>query len=142
MVFHDHAFRVRYAETDQMGVVYYAHHLVWFEAGRTEFFRALGLPYTELEAKGIFLPVGEAGCRYLAPARYDDELVVRTWVSEMGKAALRLSYIIRRKSDGTRIAGGFTRHLFVNRDFRPIRAPAEVVARVEVREAEPVEGVA
>ena len=89
--------RVRYAETDQMGVVYHANYLVWFEVGRVEFIRALGLDYREMEREhGVGIAVVEANCRYRAPARYDDLLTVRTRMVGVRGSVIRFSYAIHR----------------------------------------------
>src|SRR5690349_12733384 len=92
MKYFDFKTRVRYGETDKMGISYYANYLVWFEAARTEYFRALDLIYTEFEKKGIMLPVAEAHCRYLGPSSYDDELTIRTSVSQMRQSSIRFEY--------------------------------------------------
>lgn len=96
-------FRVRYAETDQMGVVYYANYLVWCEIGRTEFIRSLGRTYAELERDGIFLAVSEASLRYHAPARYDDHIRVVTTLEAVRSRALEFSYLIQNADTGTRL---------------------------------------
>ena len=81
MNYYDFEYRVRYGDTDKLGISYYANYLVWFEAARTEYFRALGLPYTECEKKEFFLPAAEVGIKYIAPSTYDDLIIVRTSVS-------------------------------------------------------------
>ncbi len=92
--------RVRYAETDQMGVVYYANYLVWFELGRVEVLRAVGYSYNELEIKhGCILPVIDARCRYRAPARYDDEILIEAWPSMIRSGVIKFAYLIYRKLD-------------------------------------------
>ena len=96
--------RVRYAETDQMSVVYHSNYLIWFEVGRVELLRQLGFSYLEMEQDGLNLPVVEVRCRYKHPARYDDELTVRTWIAQMRTSLLRFQYELVRKSDG-RTAG-------------------------------------
>ncbi len=116
--------RVSYAETDQMGMVYYANYLVYFERGRTEWLRASGLAYRDLEEKGIFFPVIEASLKYTAPARYDDVIKVVTSVSDVGQASIEFSYEIFLKNK--LITTGKTRHPLVNRDFRPRRFPEEL----------------
>jgi acyl-CoA thioester hydrolase len=88
--------RVRYSETDQMGVVYHTHYLVWCEVGRTDFIRQLGVPYAALEADGLFLAVAEAGIRYSAAARYDDMIRVRTWVQRVQSRAVTFAYELTR----------------------------------------------
>jgi acyl-CoA thioester hydrolase len=118
--------RVRYAETDQMGVAHHTSYLVWFEAGRTEFIRDRGRSYAQIEADGWLLVVVEAHCRYLRPARYDDLLVVRTRLGEAGPATLAFDYEVARRSDGEVLARGTTVHAAVDRTGRPRRIPDEV----------------
>ena len=109
---HDTLLRVRYSETDKMGIVYYANYLIWFEIGRTEFCRARGFSYREMEEDDdAFLVVAESYCRYKAPAYYDDELLVRTHITEMRKRSLRFGYEVVRASDGQIIAEGETGHV-------------------------------
>jgi acyl-CoA thioester hydrolase len=120
------SFRVRYAETDQMGVAYYANYLVWMEVGRVEFCRAAGLNYADMERNdGILLAVAEASCRYIAPARYDEEIVVRTSVSQAHPRMLSFSYEIVEKLSGRRLATGQTKHVFCDRDYKPVKLPAK-----------------
>ncbi len=117
--------RVRYAETDQMGIAYYANHFVWFEVGRSEFCRQRGFAYRRLEEEfGLYLAVVEARCRYLAPARYDDELVIRTWVGELRRRSLSFRYEILRRQDGRKLAEGETVHVVVDRQGRTRTLPA------------------
>jgi acyl-CoA thioester hydrolase len=109
---HETILRVRYSETDKMGVVYHANYLVWFEIGRTEFCRARGFSYREMEEnEKAFLVVAESYCRYKAPAYYDDELIVRTHINELRRRSLRFGYEIVRISDGVIIAEGETGHV-------------------------------
>ncbi len=109
---HETLLRVRYAETDKMGIVYYANYLVWFEIGRTEFCRARGFSYRDMEEMDdAFLVVAEGYCRYKAPAYYDDELVIRTHITELRKRSLRFGYEIVRVLDGQIIAEGETGHV-------------------------------
>ncbi|MBM3794145.1 MAG: acyl-CoA thioesterase [Acidobacteria bacterium] len=124
---HETQLRVRYAETDQMGVVYHANYLVWMEVGRVEFFRAAGLRYRDFETNaGLHLAVAEAQARYLAPARYDDPVIVRT---SMGKARPRmvtLEYEIRHGETSAPLATGFTKHVFLAAGtMRPAKLPLE-----------------
>ena len=121
-------FRVRYAETDQMGVVYYANYLVWMEAGRVDLCKAMGFNYRDMELDdGIYLAVAEATCRYRYPARFDDEVVVRTWVAEANTRMAVIAYeinLVGGPSEPARtLATGQTRHVFVSRDFRRVRLP-------------------
>lgn len=110
--------RVRYAETDQMSVVYHSNYLIWFEVGRVELLRQLGFSYLEMEQDGLNLPVVEAKCRYKHPARYDDEVTVRTWIAQMRTSLLRFQYALVRKSDGRLLAEGETVHVVVGRDLK------------------------
>ncbi|MBI5307162.1 MAG: acyl-CoA thioesterase [Planctomycetes bacterium] len=96
---HEIKTRVRYQETDQMGVVYYANFFVYFEMGRTEFLRHMGMPYSEMEKEQIFFPVTETYCKFRSPARYDDVLIIQTWISEMKHATVEFSYKIIREED-------------------------------------------
>jgi acyl-CoA thioester hydrolase len=117
--------RVRYAETDQMGVVYHANYLIWMEVGRVEYCRASGFRYRDLEAEGVLLAVVEANCRYLAPALYDDEIVIRTVIEEASPRLVRFGYEILKAEDGRLLAEGFTRHVFCGRDRRAAKLPAQ-----------------
>jgi acyl-CoA thioester hydrolase len=117
-------FRVRYAETDQMGVVYYANYLIWMELGRVEYCRAAGIRYRDMEkADGILLAVVEARCRYLYPARYDEEIAVKTWVSKVNQRMVEFQYEIRNLQNGRRLASGETKHMFLGPGMRPVRLP-------------------
>jgi acyl-CoA thioester hydrolase len=118
--------RVRYAETDQMGVAHHASYLVWFEAGRTEFIRSRGRSYAQIEADGWLLVVVEARCRYLRPARYDDVLIVRTRLGVVGPATIEFEYEVVRRTDGELLARGTTIHAAVDRTGRPRRVPNEI----------------
>jgi acyl-CoA thioester hydrolase len=115
--------RVRYAETDKMGVVYHANYFTWFEVGRCELLRAIGRSYREMEATGIGLPVIEAHCEYKTPARYDDELQVKTWGTLLSPARVEFVYEISRPSDGIINAVGRTVHAAVDTSGRPCRLP-------------------
>jgi acyl-CoA thioester hydrolase len=118
--------RVRYAETDQMGVVYYANYLVWFEVARTDLLRHAGWTYRELEAGGVFLPVIEAHCDYHRPARYDDEIEVRTKGRLCSPVRLEFVYDVVLKATETLAASGRTMHAALGRDGRPCRLPERV----------------
>jgi acyl-CoA thioester hydrolase len=115
--------RVRYAETDNMGVVYYANYLVWFEVGRTDLLRQSGWSYREMELEGFSLPVVEARCAYKQPARYDDELEIRTIGQVVSLVRLRFDYEIARLSDNVMLATGHTVHASLDRSGRPCRLP-------------------
>lgn len=126
---HTSTVRVRYGETDQMGVVYHANYLLYFEQGRTELLRATGLPYGELEARGVFLVVTEAGCRYRTPARYDETLEIRTRVDRLGRASVRFAYAVVGQ-DGRLCAEGHTELAAVDAAKRPVRLPEDVASRL------------
>lgn len=115
--------RVRYAETDAMGFAHHSHHLSWFEMGRTEFLRERGYPYRSLEEKSCFMPVVEIGCRYLAPARYDDMLEIETQLEEITNAKIRFSYKIKKLEENHLIATGFTLHACTDEKGAPKRIP-------------------
>jgi acyl-CoA thioester hydrolase len=117
--------RVRYAETDRMGVVYYANYLVWFEIGRTEWLRETGWSYREMEQEGLALPVIEAHCEYRQPARYDDELEIRTRASLLTPVRVRFDYDVLRHGDSV-AASGYTVHATLDARGRPCRLPARV----------------
>ena len=130
---HEHRLHVRYAETDQMGVVYHANYLVYMEEGRTRMMASLGLPYHELEAKGWALVVRKADVRYRAAARYGDELCVRTWVERMRGASILFRYEIERAADATLLATGSTELACVDlktAERRPTMLPEELRERI------------
>lgn len=118
--------RVRYADTDQMGVAYYANYLVWFEVARTDWLRAAGVTYRQLEADGLFLPVVEAQCRYRAPARYDDVLAVTATARLASPARLAFDYEIA--GPDAAVATGATVHALLDRRGRPVRVPERIKA--------------
>ena len=118
--------RVRYAETDKMGVVYYANFLVWFEVARADLMRSLGWTYREMETAGVSLPVIEAHCEYQRPARYDDEIEVRTEGRMLSAVRMKFSYTVVRRADQCIAAHGYTVHAAVDADGRPCRLPARV----------------
>jgi len=111
-------FRVRYQETDQMGVVYHANYLVWFETGRTELMREMELPYIEFEKSGLLLPVLKAYCEYKHSARYDDQVTVITRLSSLQNVRLNFDYEIKRGSK--LLAKGYTEHAFINENGKPV----------------------
>jgi len=130
--------RVRYAETDQMKVVYHANYFVWFEVARTALLRHSGWSYRELEAEGVGLPVIEAHCEYLQPARYDDDLEVRTEARLLSPVRIEFSYELVRPSDGLVLAKGHTVHVALDRDGRPCRLPTRVRAIFNAPDVAPV----
>jgi acyl-CoA thioester hydrolase len=111
---------VRYAETDQMGVVYHSNYFPWFEEARTGFFDTMGVSYANLEEQGLLFPLTECGCKYRYPARYADWVTVRARLSEFKGVQAVLTYQVLRKSDGKLLAEGFTKHAFVDREFHPV----------------------
>ena len=115
--------RVIYGDTDQMGIVYYANYLRWFEKGRSEFLRQIGLPYATIEQQGFHFPVIEVTCRYSQAAHYDDVITIETALAEVGRARLTFNYRVARESDNTLLAVGSTRHACVSRTGRPVRMP-------------------
>jgi acyl-CoA thioester hydrolase len=118
--------RVRYAETDQMGVVYYANYFVWFEVGRTDLLRGTGVTYREMEMDGVSLPVIEAHCEYKQPARYDDDLEIRTAGTLMSPVRIAFTYEVVRPRDSQTMATGRTVHAAIDRSGRPCRLPQRV----------------
>jgi acyl-CoA thioester hydrolase len=123
--------RVLYGDTDQMGVVYYANYLRYFEAGRGEFLRVRGQSYRDFEAQGLKIPVVEAWTQYRAPARYDDLLTVETSLSEVRRASLRFTYEVRRKGEGLPVTFGSTLHACLDAGGRPVRLPPMLLAMKE-----------
>jgi acyl-CoA thioester hydrolase len=115
--------RVRYSETDQMGTFYNARALEWLECGRNEHFRTIGLPYTEVESRGVFLPIIEAHIRYRGRARYDDELQVVTRAAMSGNARVRFDARICHRASGAPVVEGYTIHACTGGSGRPIRPP-------------------
>ncbi|MGB6945931.1 MAG: thioesterase family protein [Bryobacteraceae bacterium] len=126
---HETSFRVRYAETDQMGVVYYANYLIWMELGRAEYCRAAGIRYRDMEVDdGILLAVVDAHCRYLYPARYDEEIAVKTWIGKASQRMVEFRYDIRNAQSGRRLASGETKHMFLGAGMRPAKLPEKYLA--------------
>lgn len=122
--------RVRYAETDQMGVVYYSNYLVWFEVGRSEFCRQKGFGYADLEATGYKLVVTDVHCRYRNSARYDEVITVRTWLKGMNRRMVIFGYQILRKEKKEVIVEGESRHICLGPNGKPKRLPEEFVTRL------------
>lgn len=123
---------VRYAETDAMGIVYHANYLIWMEVGRTDYFRTIGLSYRELEEKyQLHTPLVEVYCRYLAAARYDDEVIIQTRLAEFNKRLIRFAYELVRARDDCLLARGESVHLIVNKTHQRASFPAEVLQRLQ-----------
>jgi acyl-CoA thioester hydrolase len=116
--------RVRYAETDQMGVVYYANYFIWMELGRVEYCRSMGVRYKDMEQEdGVLLAVVEANCRYHAPARYDEEVILKTTLPHSNPRMIRFAYEMCSAETGRKLATGSTSHVFCGRDMRPLKLP-------------------
>ncbi len=120
---HEARVRVRYAETDQMGVVYHSNYIIWMEVGRVELLRALGFSYKEMETDGIHLPVAEVKCRYKASAMYDDQVVIRTRMLNLRGFLIHFGYDIVREADGTLLAEGESVHIVVGGDMQKKSLP-------------------
>lgn len=131
MVPHRIETRVTYADTDAMGIVYYSNYLRWFEMGRTELMRNLGIAYKEMEGQGTFLPVSEVFCRYLVSAKYDDVLAIETSVDFLKRASIQFAYRILRKTDGAELVTGTTLHAFVDRKGRIVRVPISLKEKLD-----------
>ena len=125
-------FRVRYAETDQMGMVYYANYLIWMEVGRTDFCRSCGFSYRDLEQEEhVFLTVAEASCRYIVPARYDDEILVETEITRLKRRIIEFSYKI--KTGPTLLAEGRTVHVVLGPDGKPRSMPSRYLELLQLK---------
>lgn len=121
MITHDTILRTRYGETDQMGIIYHPNYYIYFEMGRTDFLKAAtGISYKELEEQGVMLPLTETHCKYRIPARYDDEILVKTSVKEITVARIIFSYKLLRTADGALLAEGETGHAFTNTNGKPV----------------------
>ena len=126
-------FRVRYGETDRMGVVYHAEYLVWCEMGRTEYIRSRGMAYADMERRGVPLAVAEATIRYHAPARYDDVVRVSTVLSRLGSRGLTFDYVITNADSGQRLASASTTLVALDAGGRATTIPADIRALLEGR---------
>lgn len=111
---------VRYAETDQMGIVHHSNYLIWFEAGRTDFIKGSKISYSEMEKEGVLIPLAESNCKYIIGAKYEDELIIKTWVKELTPVKVEFNYLVIRERDKKEIAKGSTLHVFVSKDFKII----------------------
>ena len=131
----DHAtptdIRVRYADTDQMGFVYYANYPVWFEVGRASFLRDRGVPYGGWEERGYILPVSSVGYRLYSPARYDELITVHTWIEKVRSRSVLFQYAVSRGE--TLLAEGKTTHICINRDLKPTAIPDDLRAAIDSR---------
>ncbi len=124
--------RVRYAETDQAGMVYHSNYLIWFEIGRVELCRAHGFNYRDMEIEAdAYLPVTEARVRYRIAAKYDEVILIRTCATEIRSRAITFAYEVRRESDGTLLAEGETEHIVMNREGRARSFPPEYAEKLK-----------
>jgi acyl-CoA thioester hydrolase len=124
------SYRVIYGDTDQMGVVYYANYLRWFESGRSEWLRQIGLPYSMIEQHGFHFPVVNVNCRYAGPARYDEVVRIETALLELSRASLSFGYRISRQPDCSVLATGSTKHACIDRTGRLARVPKILIDAV------------
>lgn len=122
--------RVPYAHTDLMATVYYGNYFVYFERARVEYLRHIGFPHKELEKKGTHMTVTETSCKYIKPAHYDDVLVVRPCIDEVGRASVAISYEIFNKENGLLLTKGFTKLAFVDERGKICAGPADMVERL------------
>lgn len=120
MYYHKEFIRPRYEETDQMGVIYHGNYITWFEQARSGFFRALGYPYKRLEDEGYWIPVIEVGCKYFAPAKYDEEVFVKTSIESHSGVRIKLKYQVYDVETETLLVEGFTAHATTDKSLRPI----------------------
>ncbi len=130
MILHETRFSVRYAETDQMKFVHHSNYIVWFEMGRLALMESVGVSYVELERQGYLLPVLEAGARYLKPARFGDELTMKTAISERPRAKIKFKYQIFNAKEEL-LCSGFSMHSFMNRNDRAIKPPKVFLQKIK-----------
>ncbi len=131
MATHRTTCRVIYGDTDNMGQAYYGNYFRWFEMGRNELFRSMGLAYSTVESQGIFLPVAETYCKYLMPAKYDDRLIIETSLDTRLKGAIRFEYRIYSEETQTLLAQGYSKHACLNRDGKVVRPPRFIKEIIE-----------
>jgi acyl-CoA thioester hydrolase len=129
------SYRVIYGDTDKMGVVYYANYLRWFERGRSEFLRECGVPYGEIETRGIHFPVVEVNCHYAQPARYEDVILIETRLDAVNRASLIFTYRILKEKEETPLATGSTKHACINAAGKVLRIPNDLLRILQVAAA-------
>lgn len=125
---------VRYVETDQMGIVHHSNYYAYFEEARTQFIKESGMSYSEMEERGIMLPLVESKCKYIQGAKYEDELIVKTWINELTPIKVDFNYSVIREKDHKEIAKGSTLHAFVDNNFKIInlnKKHPEIYVRME-----------
>ncbi len=133
MIISELKIRVLYAHTDKMGIVYYSRYFEYFEAGRNEFLRDIGYPYSKIESQNLILPVIEAYSKYISPAKYDDEITLCTMLKEIPSVRVRLNYLVKSGNDEI-LAEGFTIHSFANAETKkPARPPTDFIQLVKSR---------
>jgi acyl-CoA thioester hydrolase len=120
MFFSESRFTVRYAETDQMGIVHHSNYPVWFEVGRTDFIKQMGMPYSKIEEEGIMLPLIALTCNYKGTARYEDEITVKTSIKDFSKTRIVFYYEVYKASESRPITTGTTEHAWTNSKLRPV----------------------
>jgi len=123
MLTHKTTIRVRYGDTDKMGFVYHANYFRWFEVGRSEMFRSMGIPYKSIESKGFFLPLSEIHCKFNGPSEYDDILLIETSIDTHYKAGMKFDYQIYSENGEKRLAKGYTKHACMDNNGRVVRPP-------------------
>ena len=134
MYIHENKIKVRYVETDQMGIVHHSKYYPWFEIARGEFITKIGMTYREIEEQGILMPVLESSCKYIEGAKYEDNLVIQSWISEFNPVKIIFNYNVIREEDNKIIAKGSTKHTFVNEDFKIVnikKVKPEIFSRLE-----------
>lgn len=136
MLCHRTACRVIYGDTDNMGVAYHANYLRWFEMGRTEMFRFMGLTYKSIESRGIYLPVSEVYCKFKSPARYDDLIVIETALDARVRAGIKFDYRIFQEDGQTLLVEGYTKHACLSDRGRVIRPPAFLLELIAAHKKE------
>jgi acyl-CoA thioester hydrolase len=117
---HETNLRVRYAETDQMGIVHHSHYAVWFEVGRTEFTKKVGIPYSDIEERGARMPLIHLSCHFKSPAHYEDEVVVRTYLKNVTQTRMCFGYTVIHKDDGRLLCEGESQHVWTDQNLKPI----------------------
>jgi len=130
MTTHKTTCRVRYGDTDKMGFVYHANYFRWFEVGRSEMFRSLGIPYKSIESKGFFLPLSEMHCKFNAPSQYDDILVIETSLDLHYRAGMKFDYQIFSENGDKLLVSGYTKHACVDSGGRVVRPPKFLMDRI------------
>jgi len=132
MITHKTTYRVIYGDTDKMGFVYHANYFRWFEIGRSEMFRYLGVPYKSIESRGFFLPLSEVHCKFNSPSQYDDILLIETFLDTSIKASMKFDYHIFSEDGKKLLAKGYTKHACVDSRGRVVRLPKFLMEIIEI----------